>query len=166
MTAAGASTNGIYLIRPSLRLQVDEGLSSISGLALTPDQTQLYALEPTTHWIWIYQIQPDGKLASKQRYGWLHVPDTAENANATALTCDRDGRLYVATSLGIQVLDQIGRVNAILPLPAGQPTQLYFGGPNFDTLYAICQDKVYTRRLTVKGAKPYEAPIKPATPKL
>ena len=159
--------SSLYLIRPTgEKIRVDDGLNGSTAIALTPDQTQLYATESNSHWVWIYQVSPDGTLTSKQRYGWLHVPDTDENAGATALTCDRDGRVYIATRLGIQVLDQIGRVNAILPVPGGRPSQVYFGGANFDILHAVCGDKVYTRKLNVRGAKPYESPIKPGTPKL
>ncbi|GAA4450853.1 SMP-30/gluconolactonase/LRE family protein [Nibrella saemangeumensis] len=157
----------LYLIRPTgEKIEVDEGLNGATGIALTPDQTQLYALESATHWVWIYQINPDGTLGSKQRYGWLHVPDTAENAGASAITCDREGRVYIATRLGIQVLDQLGRVNAILPVPGGQPTRITFEGTDFKTLTIRCGDKLFSRTLTMQGVKPYEAPVKPATPRL
>ena len=47
-----------------------------------------------------------------------------------------------------------------------QALQLDFGGPNFDTLYATCGDKVYRRKVKVKGANGWAAPIKPGTPRL
>ncbi|OIN61009.1 SMP-30/gluconolactonase/LRE family protein [Arsenicibacter rosenii] len=166
ITVTGPSEGSVYLVRNKHIQRVDTGLRSASGLALTPDQTQLYVLEPTTHWIWLYTILPDGRLANKQQYGWLHVPDTTENAGATSLACDKDGRVYVATSLGVQVLDQVGRVNAILPLPTGQPQQLYFGGPDHNLLHIVCGDKTYARKLNVQGVKTYEAPVKPGKPKL
>jgi sugar lactone lactonase YvrE len=70
--------------------------------------------------------------------------------------------------MGIQVLDQIGRVNAILPLPAGagQPSNCAFGGPGFNILYVTCVDKVYRRKLKVQGANPFDAPKKPVVPRL
>jgi gluconolactonase len=147
---------------------VDNGLNNPYGLALTPDHTQLYVTESNSHWVWIYNINPDGTLTNRQRYGWLHVPDTAENAHPQGIKVDRDGRVYVATNMGIQVLDQTGRVNAILPFPirTGQPVQLCFGGPNFDMLYVSCGDKIYRRKLKVKGLNDFDPPIKPAKPKL
>ena len=154
----GAEKPGkIYLIRPTgEKVVVDggdsaTGLKYVNGLALTPDQHQLLVAESATHWVWIYQVLPDGLLTNKQRYGWLHVPDGAENAWPDGLKCDRAGRVYVATRLGIQVLDATGRVNAILPLPVGYPSNLCFGGKNFDTLYVTCRDKVYRRKLKVSG---------------
>jgi sugar lactone lactonase YvrE len=79
---------------------------------------------------------------------------------------DRDGRLYVATRMGIQVCDQAGRVNAIIPTPNGKVSNLCFGGPKFDTIYATCGDRVYTRKVKVQGAQGFLPPLKPAAPRL
>ncbi|MEO7531326.1 MAG: SMP-30/gluconolactonase/LRE family protein [Sediminibacterium sp.] len=157
----------IYLIRPNgEKLIIDEGLKYANGIALTPDQTQAYVTESTSHWVWIYSINADGTFSNKQRYGWLHVRDTDDNAWADGLKCDRDGRVYVATRMGIQVLDQTGRVNAILPVPGAEASNLCFGGADFDTLYISCRDKVYRRKLKVHGANAFADPVKPANPKL
>jgi gluconolactonase len=159
----------IYLIKPNgEKIVVDEGIKFANGLCLTPDQTQLLITESTSHWVWIYQIQPDGKLTNKQRFGWLHVRDTDENAWSDGLKCDRDGRVYVTSLSGVQVLDPLGRVNAILPVPKtkGQVSNLCFGGANFDTMYITVVDKVFKRKMNLKGANTFDTPNKPATPKL
>jgi gluconolactonase len=159
----------LYLIKPSGEKKVvDEGLKFANGLCFSPDQKQLYVTESATHWVWAYQIQPDGTLAHKQRFGWLHVRDVDENAWSDGVKCDRDGRIYVATTSGIQVMDQLGRVNTIIPVPKtkGQVSNLCFGGPNFDTMYITCHDKVFKRKLKVKGVNNFETPIKPNNPKL
>src|SRR5262249_14438368 len=132
-----------------------------NGIALSPDQSQVYVTESATHWVWIYSILPDGTLANKQHFGWLHVPDNQENAWPDGLRCDRDGRIYVTSRAGIQILDQLGPVNAILPLPSGYASNCCFGGPDFSVLYVTCGDKVYRRKLKVHGANPFEAPVKP-----
>lgn len=111
-------------------------------------------------------IQPDGTLGHKQRYFWLHEPDTEDQSLADGIRVDRDGRLYVATRLGIQVCDQAGRVNAIIPTPNGRITNLCFGGPQFDTLFATCNDRIYKRKLHATGANAWAPPLKPAPPRL
>lgn len=157
----------IWLITPDgKKTVVDEGLKYANGLALTPDQTQLYVAESASHWYWVYQIRADGTLAFKQHLGWLHSPDTAENAWPDGVKCDKNGMVYVATRLGIQVADQIGKVACILPLQSGQPSNLCFGGPDFDTLYVTCGDKVYRRKVKAHGVNTFDAPIKPAAPRL
>ncbi len=157
----------LFLIKPSgEKVLVDKGLIFPNGVALSPDQTLLYVAESTSHWIWSYQIQADGTLGAKQRFGWLHVRDTEENAWADGLTCDRDGRVYVATRMGVQILDQTGRVNAILPTPNAAASNVAFAGKDFNILYITANDKVYRRKLNTRGANNWDVPNKPATPRL
>ena len=159
----------IYLIKPNgEKLVIDEGIKFANGLCLSPDQTQLYVTESASHWVWVFQIQPDGKLLHKQRFGWLHVRDSDENAWSDGLKCDREGRVYVTSLTGMQVLDQLGRVNAILPVPKtkGQVSNLCFGGKDFDTLYITCVDKVFKRKTKVRGANTFEEPNRPKNPRL
>lgn len=145
---------------------VDTGLKFANGLCCSPDQTLLYVADSRTHWVYSYQIQPDGSLSHKQKYFHLHVPDTAEDSGADGVRTDRDGRVWVATRLGLQVCDQPGRVNCIIPTPNGKVSNLTFGGPNFDLLVCTCGDKVYSRKVKVKGANGWDAPNKPANPRL
>lgn len=159
----------IYLIRPNGdKLIVDEGLKYPNGITLSPDQTQLFVTESASHWVWVFKIMNDGSLAYKQKFGWLHVPDTEENAWADGIKCDTAGRVYVTTRLGIQVLDPLGRVNAIIPIPAskGQPSNICFGGKDFDTIYVSAVDKVFRRKLKTRGANSFEKPYKPANPRM
>ncbi|MEZ6064587.1 MAG: hypothetical protein R3B90_02515 [Planctomycetaceae bacterium] len=58
-----------------------------------------------------FQIQPDGQLAHKQTYGHLHVPDDTHESGADGMAVDTEGRLYVTTRVGLQVLDQLGRAS-------------------------------------------------------
>ncbi|WP_165225480.1 SMP-30/gluconolactonase/LRE family protein [Aquisphaera insulae] len=145
---------------------VDTGLKFPNGVTLSPDQSLLYVADTRSHWVYSYRVQPDGGLAHKQKYFHLHAPDNADDAGADGLRTDRNGLLYVATRLGIQVCDQAGRVNAIIPTPNGKVSNLTFGGPGFDVLYAACGDKVYRRKVKAKATNSYEAPFKPAPPRL
>lgn len=159
----------VYLIRPNgEKLVVDDGLRFPNGVALSPDQTQLYVTESDTHWVWIYKIKNDGTLAYKQRFGWLHSPDSEDNAWPDGLKCDTAGRIFVATRLGVQVMDQLGRVEAIIPIPAsnGQASNVCFGGADFNILYVSAGDKVFRRKLKTRGVNSFDKPIKPANPRL
>lgn len=159
--------SNVWLIKPNGEKKVvDAGLRYANGITLSPDQTLLYVADFRTHWVYSYQIQPDGTLQYKQQYYWLQVPEVAEASNADGMRVDRDGRLYVATRMGIQVCDQAGRVNAIIPTPNNRVSNVIFGGENFDTLFATCGDKVYKRKLKVKGAQGWDKPHKPTAPRL
>jgi len=142
------------------------GLRLANGVALSPDQSLLYVDDTRSHWVYSYVILPDGTLTDKQRYYWLQVRDTDDDSGADGMRVDRDGRLYVATRMGIQVCDQAGRVQCILPTPNGRVANLCFGGAKFDTLFATCGDKVFKRKLNVTGANAWDVPNKPAPPRL
>jgi gluconolactonase len=145
---------------------VDRGLRFSNGVTLSPDQSLLYVADYLSHWVYSYQVRPDGTLAHKQRYYHLHAPDTADDSGADGIRVDRNGRLYVATRLGIQVCDQAGRVNCIIPTPNGKVANLCFGGADFDTLFAACGDRVYKRKLKVRGCQAFQEPHKPTRPQL
>lgn len=157
----------IWRIAPTgERTGVDTGRMRPYAICVSPDQTLLYVAEMLSHWVYSYQIQPDGTLAHKQKYYHLHVPDTAENSEVGGMKVDRDGRLYVATRMGIQICDQAGRVNCIVPVPNGKISNLCFGGPEFNVLYATCGDRVYKRKVKTTGANAWQPPLKPAAPRL
>jgi gluconolactonase len=163
----GTASSKVWLVKADGRKRVvDTGLRSATGITLSPDQSLLYVADGDTHWIYSYQIQPDGSLDHKQPYYWLHVPDDSDQSSAGGMAVDRDGRLYVATNLGVQVCDQAGRVNCILPVPGGPVSSLCFGGENSGTLFAAAGGKIYRRQLAVKGAHAWDVPNKPPAPRL
>jgi sugar lactone lactonase YvrE len=163
----GIKPSQVWCITPhGEKKVVDTGLKFANGIALSSDQSLLYVSDSRSNWVYSYQIQPDGTLAHKQRYYWLHYPDSSEGSGADGMAVDTAGRLYVATKLGIQVCDQAGRVNCIIPTPNGVVTNVTFGGDKFGTLYATCGDRVYKRKLNTAGAQSYLAPIKPKPPGL
>ena len=162
----GNDPSKVWFIAPGGEKKVvDTGLRYANGVTLSPDQSLLYVADYRSHWVYSYQAEPDGSLKYKQKYDHLHMPDNADEAGADGIRVDRDGRLWVTTRMGLQVCDQAGRVNGIIPTPNGKVANLAFGGEGFDTVYATCGERVYKRKVKVKGANAYEAPIKPAAPR-
>lgn len=160
--AGSREPSRVWLIRPDgTKQSFDTALRYTNGIALSPDQSLLYVADYRSHWVYSYQVRADGTLAHEQRFHWLHTRDADDESYADGLKCDREGRLYVATKLGIQVCDTSGRVGAIIPTPNGKITNLVFGGPGFDTLYATCFDRVYRRKVNVQGVNAWAAPFKP-----
>ena len=159
----------LWLFRPDGSKQVVDtgGVRYMNGVTFSPDQSLLYVTDYRSHWVYSYVVQPDGTLASKQRYFYLHQADTDDQTSADGIRVDRDGHVYVATRLGIQICDQPGRPNTILPTPNRKVSNLVFGGPKFDILYATCGDKVYKRQLVgVTGANAWDTPNKTPKPRL
>ena len=157
----------IWLLTPAGEKKVvDTFTRYANGITLSPDQSLLYVADYRSHWVYSYVIQPDGTLAHKQRFYWLHTAADDDQSNADGIRTDREGRLYVATRLGIQVCDQAGKVQCILPTPNGRCANLVFGGAGGDYLYATCGDKLYRRRLHTTGVHAWMPPHRPAPPKL
>jgi len=145
---------------------IDNAIRFPNGIALSPDQSLLYVGDYRSHWVYSFQIEPDGSLTNKQKFYDLYVRDSDDDSGADGMRVDRDGRLYVSTRAGIQVCDQAGRVICVIPTPNGKVSNLTFGGSDFKTLFATCGDKVYSRKLKVAGVMTYQPPTKPAPPKL
>jgi sugar lactone lactonase YvrE len=95
------------------------------------------------------------------------MPDAATRSSADGMTVDTNGNVYIATSLGVQVFDQIGKCHAIIPAPAaGSLSSVKFGGPNLDELYITLGERVFKRKTKAKGVVAWRAPLKPPAPRL
>ena len=147
---------------------VDEGIEFPNGLVTSPDQTLLFASDTHGRFSYAFQIRPDGTLAHRQRYGHVHVPDDERSSGGDGWTVDTEGRRYLATKMGLQIFDQLGRCHLILVMPPGADwmSNVCFGGPELDTLYVTCRDKVFKRKIKAKGVLSWQAPVKPPRPRL
>ena len=132
-----------------------------SRIVFCPDQTQILGIESGVS---SFQIKEDRMIGSGQEFYLLENHEIAWPIGG--LCVDTNGWLYVATSLGIQVLDQAGRVNFIIPTPK-QPHDVCFGGKDLRELFIACGDESYKRPTKAKGVvSGQQAPIKPPPPKL
>jgi sugar lactone lactonase YvrE len=129
------------------------------------DESLLLVADTATKWVWSFQVQGDGGLASGEPFYRLETPDESSISGADGMTVDREGHLYVASRAGIQVCDQAGRVVAILAPPVGAPSSVVFGGPDLDWLYVTAQERVYRRHLRRHGVFPWK-PVTPPQPRL
>ena len=156
-----------YVARGGKPRVVDEGIEYPNGVMFSPDQTLLYVSDYAAQLSWVFQIQADGSLAHKQKYFYVHMPDAATRSSADGMVADTNGSVYIATALGVQVFDQIGKCHAIIPAPArGSLSSVKFGGPNLDELYVTNAGKVFKRKVNTKGVVSWRAPIKPPPPRL
>jgi sugar lactone lactonase YvrE len=141
--------------------RLDKDLKAPTGVVISPDGAWLSVAESRSHWGFQYQLQEDASIKHKQKFYWFHVPEDADDSGAGPWAADREGRLYSATRMGVQVFDRNGRSRAILAVPSdGEVTALAFGGPALDTLYVRCADgTMYRRKFKVPALPPGSAPI-------
>jgi hypothetical protein len=107
-------------------------------LCVLPDQTQVVGLGRRGD-ISISSIA-DSEMSNNQEFYLLesfsNPSQTRSRPQVDGLCVDSNGWLYVATSLGIQVLDQAGRVNFIIPTPR-PASDVCFGGKIAVTLIKL-----------------------------
>ncbi len=95
---------------------------------------------------------PKGKPVWKGvPYAPLRTKRGEKGILVTGLVADRDGRIYAATELGVQVFDPTGRLCGVLtPAAPGTPDHMAFEG---DTLTLWVGDTMYARKLSTEGVK-------------
>ncbi len=146
---------------------VDEGLAFPNGVVVSPDQTLLMVSDTRDRFTYSYQIQPNGDLKFRQKYGHLHRRDGDRDCGSDGMAVDRDGRTYVTTRNGLQVMDALGRVHLILRKPQpGWMSNVVFGGVDRNWLYVTCQNAVYRRKVKTQGFDSVASPFKPPRPGL
>ena len=134
-------------------------ICELPTLAVSPDGKWLAVINARSHVGYSYRIELDGSIDAWQKFYWLHTPDDADDCDAVAACFDRAGRLYVATRLGVQVLDRNGRSRLIMPVPGGAVSGLCFGGKAMNTLYAVSGNKLYRRHMNAVGWAAFQPPI-------
>ncbi len=132
---------------------VDKTIERPNGIILWPKQGTLVVADTTGQNLWAFRISPSGMLIDKERFYTMLTPPDRGSSGADGMTIDTQGRLYVATYLGIQVFDVQGRLIGIIQKPQSAfLSNITFGGPNFDILYATSTDKLFKRKTKATGS--------------
>ncbi len=125
----------------------------VSAVVMSPDQKVIYvAIENWTH-VNAFQAEgpTDTRFWGQNQYCPLRLKRGEKTGGATALTVDKEGRIYAATPIGVQVFDPTGRLCGVLtPAAPGKSEFLAFEG---DQLTLWIGDTKYTRKLHTTGAK-------------
>ncbi len=144
----------------------DQGSGFLNGVIASPDQSLLMVNDSGDRWVWSFQIQPDGSLENGQKFYRLETPDPTYRSSADGMTMTAAGYLLTATAEGVQISDQPGRVIGIIRKPQRSfISNLTFAGPELKMLYVTADDKVFKRKLRVKGVRPWVT-VKPPRPRL
>jgi gluconolactonase len=162
-----ATRRVVRLDAKGARASVETGIARPSGLTLVPDQSLLLVADQESPFVSSFQVASQAVVAFEQPYFQLQLAEGRTASGASHLSVDANGYLYVSTPLGIQVCDQAGRVNGIIANPAeGDLSRAVFGGPDRDLLFVAAGGKLYQRKLRARGVLSFEAPVKPAPPRL
>ena len=140
----------------------DVGITAPNGITLSPDQGTLAVSDYRGANVWMFGIAADGSLGSKipvmtmrrpidpkGEFKFNEPPPYKPEAGGDGMACDKQGRFYVATTLGVQVFDGTGRECGLLPKPvADKPlTSCALSGPDRSYLYITIGDRIYRRKV-------------------
>ncbi|MFM7322685.1 MAG: alpha/beta hydrolase-fold protein [Armatimonadota bacterium] len=163
-------TGRIHWVGPNgKRTVAATGLPGAPGITLVPDQGLLLVAPDPAHGKYgqSLRIAADESLVDAQHYHDVAAPYGEPGTAAAGLAVDANGWLYVASAIGIQMLDQAGRVNGIVLSPGpGRPGPIAFAGGERNLLYAVVDGGLHVRRTKVRGVTTAEGPTKPPPPRL
>jgi gluconolactonase len=120
---------------------------------LSLDEKTLYVDDTEGEYVYAFDVQPDGSARNKRRFVQLRdsKPGTLGlRSGADGMAMDSKGRLYVATTSGVQVIDPRGRYLGTIRVPA-VARNLAFAGPDRHTLYLTALEALYRVRLLPQG---------------
>ena len=145
----------VWNVSPARKLtEVASGISFPNGIITWPDQKQLVVSDMKGEHLWNFIISSDGSLKHEQPYSTMQTPVNSTESGADGMTVDKIGRVYVCTTLGVQVFDTQGRLSGILSKPQRAfLSNVTFGGAKMDYLYVTSADKVYRRKLKTTGVR-------------
>ena len=151
----------VYHLKDGRKTLVDTGLRFPTGLAYRPDQWLLAVADGRSKWAYSYQINADGTLKDKERFFWLHVADWDDDAAPESVCYAKEGQIFFATRMGIQICADDGPTQVILPLPGNARAMgICLGGPDPDMLFAFTGDTIYKRKLKTHGIGAFDAFVK------
>ena len=142
----------VYRLRPNSRAEVFAGpFAFANGLSLSAGDRFLYVVQSTRDNVVRIEILPDGRAGKPQVFasGLHRVPDGAAlDADGNVLvTCYASDNLYKVTPAG--------RVSLLAYDPQGtmiaRPTNIAFGGPNFDQIYVANLGRWHISRAHVRA---------------
>jgi gluconolactonase len=126
----------LFVLRPNGKIeQLIDGLSFPNGLSLSADQKTLFVVQSTKDNVLAVPLRSPGKVGRPRVYarGLHHVPDGAalDAAGNLYVTCYASHNVYRVSPSGKVTLFAEDHEGTML----ASPTNIAFGGPNFDEMY-------------------------------
>lgn len=146
-----------YIRSESDVVKVAEDIERPNGVLLSPDERVLYVANTLGDSVIAFDVESDGILKNRRSFARLEgvvKTETGVRSGADGLAVDSAGRLYVATSAGIQIFSAQGTRLGIIPIGiANGPQNLAFAGPEKKTLYVVGRNAAWKIAMQSQGLK-------------
>lgn len=120
---------GVFFLSDSGKLTTVTDNRRTNGIILSPDDKTLYFTNGPM--LMACDVQADGTCTNQRNFAKLEA-----GGNGDGMGVDADGRVYVSTAPGVQVVSSEGKYLGLIPTPRPL-TSLVFSGPNKKTLYVV-----------------------------
>jgi gluconolactonase len=146
-TTAPAMPSAVYQLTSKGKLvRITTDITRPNGVALSPDERTLYVADTSGEWIHAIALDRKGVAGERREFAKLATPPPQNGAKpasgADGLAVDEKGRVYAATTLGVQVVSSKGEPLGIIAIPK-QPQNLAFSGPHRSVLFVVGRGSVY-----------------------
>jgi gluconolactonase len=146
----------VYYITPSGGLtRIAHDIERPNGIQLSPDEKVLYVANTLGEYVVAYDIGADGSIGPRRNFaklaGWSKT-ETGFSSGADGLAVDEKGRLYVASTAGIEVFSDSGAALGVIALPK-KPQNLAFAGPEKQSLYIVGRGSAFKIAVLTAGFK-------------
>ena len=122
---------GLYYASPKGAItKYGENLRT-NGIILSPSEKNLYVTNGNS--VVAFDVQPDGALTNQGELAKLQ-----EGTAGDGSTIDADGRIYVTSNPGVQVISSDGKWLGLIPTPR-DVISVAFSGPNKKTLFILAR---------------------------
>ena len=93
-----------------------------------------------------FDVEPDGSLTNQREFATLDG-----SGNGDGLAIDAEGRIYVTSNPGVQVISPEGEYLGIIPTPRGV-ISVAFGGTDKRTLFVLARGAIDAEGNEVRNA--------------
>ena len=144
----------LYYMRPNGDvIFLDGAIQRPNGITLSLDERTLYVADTEGEFLWAFDVQPDGTVKNRRRFAKMLEPEKGQfglKSRGDGIAIDAEGRVYVTTGAGIQVISPKGEHLGIIRIPA-LAHNVAFAGPKKQTLYLTGQGGLYRVELLAAG---------------
>ncbi len=129
-----------------------------NGIILAHREGTIVVTDGEKPHLWAFRAELDGSLtAGAPVFAPMRLPFETGRPGSDGLTVDTQDRVFVATSVGIQVFDTEDRFSGVIdsPIRGEGPSNLTFAGPNFDYLYVTMPHALYRLKTATTGVPYY-----------
>ena len=146
----------VYYVAPGGKaMRVADGIRRPNGILLSRDEKTLYVNDTQGEYLLAFNVASNGTLTNRRnfaRYQGATTGPSGVTSGADGLAIDNDGRVYAATSAGVEVFSEQGNHLGTIALSRA-PQNIAFAGPDKKTLYIVGRGAAFKVDLQTSGFK-------------